>query len=408
MSTEITTPATSAISPFMSSEQFAALMEQATVYASSDLVPKEYQGKPANVIIAMELAARLGAGWFQIMQNMTPINGKPSFSATFLMAMISASGRFEPLEYRMEVTGPEKTVVLEYSEREGFGQNAKYVQKKLNYTYTPTTCRAVGIDKRTGKEVVGPPVSYDMAIEQSWISKAGSKWQGPMRELMLTYRAGSFFARVYASDLTLGISSTEEVRDTMPYIDVQSEVMDQRQPATPSTTNPHRVAAQADPAPAGETTAPAAAAPTTRKRTPKPGTPAAAESVKPAPEPAKPAQRGEIVFYEGCEFKDGESSGKPWRKFTVAFSKSDGTTGHASTFDTKTVDPLETLEQGARIAIETKEAGNPKYYPTLTWLEVLADEEPAPEPAKRPAEEENDESPFGRAKSGGDVMGDGY
>ena len=44
------------------------------------------------------------------------------------------------------------------------------------------------------------------------MGKTGSKWQ-TMPDLMLRYRAGAFFSRIYAPDLTLGMRTAEEETD---------------------------------------------------------------------------------------------------------------------------------------------------------------------------------------------------
>jgi hypothetical protein len=56
------------LSMFHSPESFALLQHQAEWIAKSDLLPKEFKGKPENCGIAMEMALRLGAGYFQIIQ----------------------------------------------------------------------------------------------------------------------------------------------------------------------------------------------------------------------------------------------------------------------------------------------------------------------------------------------------
>lgn len=363
--TAITATATgNTLSMFHSPESFALLQQQAEWIAKSDLLPKEFKGKPENCGIAMEMALRLGAGYFQIIQNMDVIHGRPSFRATFLMAMVNACGRFSPLEYRMEITGEEKTVPIEYEAWEGFGNNSRKVVKKLNYTYTPTTCRAVATDLRSGREVIGPAVSYDMAIEEGWVSKSGSKWQGAMRELMLTYRAGAFFSRIYASDLTLGMQTSEETHDT---IEVEArDVTPPREAAQqPTTANPHRrertEAKEAAPEPA-------------KKADPKPK-PEAKET------PAATGQRGTIVIFEEIESASGESKGKPWVKFKVKYTEN-GTIKEAATFSEGLIAPLEFAGKGERMAIETEPSSNPKYAPTLTFLEMLPDAAPAQEKPK--------------------------
>ena len=51
-----------------------------------------------------------------------------------------------------------------------------------------------------------------MATAEGWSTKAGSKWK-TMPELMLRYRAATFFGRLYAPDLLLGMQTVEEARD---------------------------------------------------------------------------------------------------------------------------------------------------------------------------------------------------
>jgi len=51
-----------------------------------------------------------------------------------------------------------------------------------------------------------------MAKAEGWSTKAGSKWL-TMPEQMLRYRAAAFFARIYAPDITLGMQTSDELRD---------------------------------------------------------------------------------------------------------------------------------------------------------------------------------------------------
>jgi hypothetical protein len=52
-----------------------------------------------------------------------------------------------------------------------------------------------------------------MARSEGWITKNGSKWK-TMPEQMLRYRAATFFARAYCPELTMGMMTNDEVRDT--------------------------------------------------------------------------------------------------------------------------------------------------------------------------------------------------
>jgi hypothetical protein len=73
-------------------------------------------------------------------------------------------------------------------------------------------CRAVAVDLATGETIEGPAVSIGMAKKENWYQKPGSKWQS-MPGLMLRYRSASFFGRLYAPEILLGMSTTDELQD---------------------------------------------------------------------------------------------------------------------------------------------------------------------------------------------------
>ena len=174
---------------------FEMLQRQAKMFSSSSLVPKDFQGNVANCAIGINIAKRLGADPFMVLQNIDIIHGRPSFRATFLIAMVNASGRFEPLQFRME------------------GDEGK----------PSRSCVAWTKSKADGTPLEGPKITLEMAKAEGWSTKSGSKWL-TMPELMLRYRAAAFFARLYAPDITLGMMTAEEavdmgsVRDVTPAV----------------------------------------------------------------------------------------------------------------------------------------------------------------------------------------------
>jgi hypothetical protein len=190
MSTQITTTEITDVQIQRESAAFDMLQRQAKMFASSSLVPKEFQGNIANCAIGIGIAKRLGADPFMVLQNVDIIHGRPSFRATFLIAMVNSSGRFEPLQYRMDGT-------------EGTGDRS---------------CVAWAKSKDDGTVLDGPKITLAMAKAEGWSTKAGSKWI-TMPELMLRYRAAAFFARLYAPDITLGMMTAEEAHD-LPMRDV--------------------------------------------------------------------------------------------------------------------------------------------------------------------------------------------
>jgi hypothetical protein len=182
MNTEIITTTDNEIA--RESAAFDLIQRQAKMFAASSLVPKEFIGSIANCAIGINIAKRLGADPFMVLQNIDIIHGRPSFRATFLIAMVNSSGRFEPLQFRMEGT-------------EGSPDRS---------------CIAWAKSKDDGSVLEGPKITLAMAKAEGWSTKSGSKWI-TMPELMLRYRSAAFFARLYAPDITLGMITADEAQD---------------------------------------------------------------------------------------------------------------------------------------------------------------------------------------------------
>ena len=51
-----------------------------------------------------------------------------------------------------------------------------------------------------------------LALDEGWIQKKGSKWR-TMPEVMLRYRAASLFGKLYAPELLMGLQSKDEIED---------------------------------------------------------------------------------------------------------------------------------------------------------------------------------------------------
>ena len=171
---------------FGSKNNFETAMRMARCLSASTLVPQQYQGENGmpNCLIALEMANRIGASPFMVMQNMYIVHGNPAWSSKFLIACVNMSGRFAtPIQY--EWTGTEGT--------DEWG------------------CRAYATDK-AGNIVKGSKVTIAMAKIEGWYNKNGSKWK-TMPELMLQYRAGAFFQRAYAPEIAMGLMTAEEARD---------------------------------------------------------------------------------------------------------------------------------------------------------------------------------------------------
>lgn len=169
---------------------FDAAQRMARALCSSSLVPRDYQGQQglANSLIALEIAARMRLSPLVVMQNMTPIHGRPTWSSKFLIATVNASGRFSPLRF-----------VFDNKEK-------------------PTCCYAVATDKATGEVLEGETITLELARKEGWWSRKDrngnetSKWQ-TMTGQMLRYRAAAWWSNVYCPEIALGLITQEEALD---------------------------------------------------------------------------------------------------------------------------------------------------------------------------------------------------
>jgi hypothetical protein len=144
------------------------------------------------------------------MQNLYIIEGRPSWSSQFIIAAINSCGRFSPL--RFEISEPGKPQEVVYTAT--VWKNKQKVEEQRKVKVQHQTCRAWVIEKETGDRLDGPTVSIQMAIDEGWLTKNGSKWL-TMPEIMLRYRAASLFGRLYAPELLMGLQTVEEVRDVI-------------------------------------------------------------------------------------------------------------------------------------------------------------------------------------------------
>lgn len=176
-------PAPAPASYFTDMAAFEGAQRVAKMLAASDMVPKQYQNNVANTVLALEVALQTKSSPFFVMQNLNVIQGKPGWNAQFIAALLNASGRFRGgLRYETDDDD------------------------------NPTRCRVWAVEAATGERLNGPTVTLEMARKEGWTNRPGSKWQ-TMPEVMLGYRAVTFFGRRFAPDLLLGMRTDDELDD---------------------------------------------------------------------------------------------------------------------------------------------------------------------------------------------------
>ena len=153
-------------------------MEYANLIADSGMVPKNFQGRPADVLVAVQMGVELGLPPTQALQNIAIVNGRPSLWGDAVLAIVKAS--------------PLCQYVREYFDSE--------------------TCIATCVTKRLGDdEEVTRTFSYEDAKLAGLWSKQGPWTQYPQR--MAQMRARSWAVRDAFPDLLRGIAVREEQMD---------------------------------------------------------------------------------------------------------------------------------------------------------------------------------------------------
>jgi hypothetical protein len=149
----------------------------------STMIPTQYQNNYANCLVALEYANRTGQSPLQVMQSLNVIQGRPSWDSKALIGMINTSGKYD------------------HDLRFTYGKDEK---GEINSCFAWT--------RKNGDVIEGIPYTMEKAKKEGLLNKNNSFWNKD-HVLMLTYRAVSRFASINCPEITLGLYTTEEVRD---------------------------------------------------------------------------------------------------------------------------------------------------------------------------------------------------
>ena len=171
-------------------KKFELEQRKAKAFVATDFFPTHLRkgNETANIgtaIIVLDLAQRMNIGALEVAQSIYIIHGKPSFETKFLVARLNSSGL---LKGRLQtIVSPD-------------GNSAH--------------CEA--IDAQTGQLLKGTTITMEMARREGWLSKNGSKWQ-TMPELMMKYRAQSFFINEFFPEVKYGLKTSDEAEDIVTF-----------------------------------------------------------------------------------------------------------------------------------------------------------------------------------------------
>lgn len=173
-----------AVIPSQNTEKFYLMLDPeahktAKLLADSDMVPKDFKGKPGNVLAALQWGHELGLSPMQALQNIAVVNGRPCIWGDLMIALVKRSAVCED--------------VHEFSEGEG------------------DQMVAVCVAKRRGMEPNEQRFSVADAKKAGLWGKQGPWTNYPKR--MLQMRARGFALRDAFPDVLSGLISREEAED---------------------------------------------------------------------------------------------------------------------------------------------------------------------------------------------------
>jgi hypothetical protein len=147
--------------------------------ANSDLAPRDFKGKPANVLIAMQMGAEVGLAPMAALQNIAVINGRPSIWGDAALGIVVTHPDYEWHKEVWEGTADTKTAIFQI--------------------------------KRKGNEVHVTRFSVADAKKANLWGKTGP-WQ-QYSDRMLQMRARGFGIRDKFPDALRGLGLAEEAMD---------------------------------------------------------------------------------------------------------------------------------------------------------------------------------------------------
>lgn len=167
-------------------------MKYAKLISDSDMVPKDFRGKPGNVLVAIQMGEEVGLKPLQALQSIAVINGRPSIWGDAVPGLCQTSPAYE---WHKEFYDEAKDAAVCIVKRKGAPEH--------RYEFSMKDVVAGGYDKKQGP------------------------WQTERRRMMQMRARRAF--RDQFPDALKGLSIAEDMMDIAPD-HVESQVVDTKKP----------------------------------------------------------------------------------------------------------------------------------------------------------------------------------
>lgn len=214
------------------------MYQVAEIFASSDFVPKAFQGKEhiSNCMIALYMAGQHNLNPLTLMQQLYIIDGRPALSAALANALFNSalSKNYTQIQVERGIDGTVTYDVMKKSkDQRGY---TIYVPTGEKRTIPNHWAVAYTLNRKTGERYESSRISVQTALDNGWLTKYQSKWQ-TLPELMCTYRSEAFLIRSHFPEVLFGLYFTDELEDIKASENEQATVEVVTRP-TPALANP--------------------------------------------------------------------------------------------------------------------------------------------------------------------------
>ncbi len=262
-------------------------MELAGHMAKSDLVPKEYRGKPENVLIAMQLGAEVGLSPFQALQSIAVINGRPGIYGDAGLGIVMASGLLEKHDEQDDPTTEGGQAYCMMKRKNG---------RTVEHTFSHQDAQNVTMYERDANGNLRQGKLSDRAMWKSFpkrMRQMRARWW-VMRDLFPDVLKGLVGREEHESDST-------PIPPTAAVIEADFQEMMPREKSRDPGAEPDQAPDNGEGLAVDAPAAPAVDAPAAKTEAPAPSTPLSEAPPTPAP-PPPPATRGTTFEINGVSY----------------------------------------------------------------------------------------------------------
>lgn len=164
------------------SAEISTQMKWSKLAAEGDIIPKEYRGKPSNILVAIGFGSAMGLSYADSLYRINVIQGKPTMSAELIASQVRKAG------HKLRVYKDEKNLRV----------------------------KAVIIRKDD------PDFEFTAVRDKEWAQKMGLATKDNYRKqpmTMLTWRAITAVAREACPEALYGVAYSPDELEDMPRVD---------------------------------------------------------------------------------------------------------------------------------------------------------------------------------------------